>query len=655
MDEGNGTPATGSRIAHASILLALLLAVLIGCVFFGRFVPARLAITRLLWPLLAALLALLASCACGKASIDLCRIIVARMSPLSPERSDRWNDRVVLGVPAYGLLLSAVAIIGIALGPITIVVTLLLAIVGALQLRGRWRELCPALTPLRLMLFAPPATVAFLGAITPVASPDEMVYKLALAKTYLLFGRMLELPLNSQSYIPSATFMSEMGPLALSGGIAAKLLFFFLFLACLRAIHNLATRVSPASADLAAAVFCWTPALLLLAGWCWSEWSVLGLAAVSYRAWDEFNDGSRSADFATSFLALALAVSTKYTVLLWVVIFIPITVIATARMKLTRRLAAPAVVIMALFGGFFFVRNLVWTGSPIAPFLLPNSPAVTNFRGGTETNGLQEMVRGYDILHPGIIDDSLGILLPVVVLMSPLVLLRRRRITIELFAIGGLQLAALVAISPTSRLIILGLLPLAILGTDMMIQGWLASRSLIRSVLVALVVTAFAGQLLLVSYVFVVSYDFFSYVVGKESEPQLVARTRAFTPVYEWAAAHTDPNSRFLLLGENRPFYLDRPSFAASNLDGPRVNAYLSHFPTAETLRQDFLRIGVSHVLIHKPWYSIVTPSSPRPGMLQREYILELTPQTDATLRDFIRRFTIRRYEDAQYAVFEVH
>jgi len=635
--------------------LAALLITLLGLVYFGRFAPARMALLRLCWPLLAATLSLLASCACGFASIALCRRLVAGLSGLQAGRADRVNDRIVIGVPAYGLLLSFVAIIGVALGPVTIVLTLLLSVVGALKMRGRWRELFPAVTVHRLLLFVPPVAVALLGAITPVASPDELVYKLGLAKTYLLFGRMVDLPLNSQSYIPSATFMSEMAPLTLSGGIASKLLFFFLYLACVRALHQLATRINPRSADFAAAVLTWTPALMLLAGWCWSEWSVLGLAAVSYRAWDEFQDSTGSSELGLVFLALALGISSKYTVLIWAVVFIPITIIGARRMKVGRRVALPAFIILTLFGSFFFVRNLVWTGSPIAPFLLPLSPAVTNFRGGGQMSGFQELLHGFDILHPGIIDDSLGVIVPVAVLLSPFALLARRRRVTELFILGGLQLIALIVISPTSRLVILGVFPLAMLGADLIVDGWLQCRALTRGLILTMLAVVFAGQLLLVSYVFVVSYDFFPYVVGKESEPELVARTRAFAPVYSWAAARTDPRSIFLLLGEDRVYYLDRRAFAAANLDGPRVSGYLSGFQTAAALRQELIRTGVTHILIHKPWYRVATSVSPRPGMLEREFILEVTPATDVMLHDLLRQFTIRRYEDAQYAVFEVH
>src|SRR5438067_2254284 len=69
-------------------------------------------------------------------------------------------------------------------------------------------------------LLAIPIAIAFIEAIAPVNSPDELVYKLAVPHAWQLFGRMLELPLNSNSYLAMALHSADLAALVLGGGIA---------------------------------------------------------------------------------------------------------------------------------------------------------------------------------------------------------------------------------------------------------------------------------------------------------------------------------------------------------------------------------------------------------------------------------------------------
>ena len=62
---------------------------------------------------------------------------------------------------------------------------------------GRERFEWPRIHPLLAIAIG----IAFIEAITPVSSPDELVYKLAIPHAWQLYGRMIELPLNSNSYL----------------------------------------------------------------------------------------------------------------------------------------------------------------------------------------------------------------------------------------------------------------------------------------------------------------------------------------------------------------------------------------------------------------------------------------------------------------------
>src|SRR5205814_1831081 len=76
------------------------------------------------------------------------------------------------------------------------------------------------------------------------------------------------------------------------------------------AIVPIITIVAAFGGDWAAIVFAFTPALMIIAGWAWSEWAVLGLLLLAYERFsiDDTNGGA---------CALGCAIAVKYTALPW--------------------------------------------------------------------------------------------------------------------------------------------------------------------------------------------------------------------------------------------------------------------------------------------------------------------------------------------------
>ncbi|HVR41794.1 MAG TPA: hypothetical protein VMU84_22040, partial [Thermoanaerobaculia bacterium] len=407
-------------------------------------------------------------------------------------------------------------------------------------------------------------------------------------------------------------------------------------------IHRLSSRLSGNASLLPVAVVAWTPALAIIAGWAWAEWAMLGFVLLSLLRWHDFLDSRNASDLAISAAALGAALASKYTALPWLAIFVPL---AVWRLRSWRPIVAAAVIVTAI-GGLFYVRNLLWTGSPIAPFLLANSPTVTQYR--SSAGGWSELIHGYDILHKDIIDDSLGILLPVMVLLSPLALLARTRPVADTFLLGLGQMLILVPLAPTSRLIALALVPLAILGASAAASTWS------RKWLFVPVALALYAQLLLIAYVFVTSQDFLRYVVGAETEATNLQRTRDYVGAYRWIAEHTAEDAKLLLLAENRTFHLERRAMAAGNLDGPRVAAWLAQFPSADAMRDGIAREGVTHIVVHTPWYRIDLPGTPPPHMLEKEYLLVVAPHTHMVLRQYLAAHARIVYKDAAFVVYAI-
>jgi hypothetical protein len=603
--------------------------------FLHRFRAAsNLLFGELARPLAAAAIVTLAVLAAGFVAIAIARrVFGARGGDVSA------IDALLIGYPIFGTLTGAMAWISTA--PI-VPVTLVAAACGAIALLRR-RVVVRVGAPSLLLVV--PIVLAIVGAITPANSPDELIYKLAVPQQYLLHGRMLELPLSSNSYLILATNLTDLAALAIGGPVAAKLARLLLYFAALAALQRFGRRIAGDGATWITAVVAWCPTLMVIAGWAWNEWAVIGLLVVALERFERWLDLRDASDAAIAFAAAGCAAATKYTALPFLLAF---GVLVLVRMR-DAKLLARAALIVALFGGFFYARNAVWTGSPFAPLFLPNSPRIDNYRSGGRFSGFTDLAHGYDIVDPNLLDESLGILLPLAAIASLALLGRRDRVARDLLIAGGVQLPILLVIAPASRNMIGGVLPLAIAGAMLLAEVWRRSPRAIRIVLGGGAAVALAAQLVLVMNVFA-TLDVIPYLGGSESAAQYLARTRHFAKPFGWIAASTPDDARILLLGELRTLYLPRQAVSASNLDGPRIAAWLAGFRTSDALRAELRRQGITHVLIG-PDYRI---GGPPPGIIEKETLLQLPPTTDAVLRAMLARDATLRYRDAGYLIFEL-
>lgn len=558
-------------------------------VFVLRFEPSRVLLVETARPAIAAVVVLLASLGCGRFALGIVR---------SPD--DSIADTLLIGFATLGILSAALALWSTAAVP-PFAIT-----IAAIELFFQWRR---GVSPVLIgggaihPLLAIAIGVAFILAITPVSSPDELVYKLAIPHAWQLYGRMVELPLSSNSYLAMALQCADLAALSLGGGIAAKLAHFGVYLAVLAVVQRVGGK-------WAAIIVAFTPALMIISGWAWSEWGVIGLLLVSYDRWsnDDANAGA---------CALGCAISSKYTALPWLVAFIVVLAI-----RRNRNWLRPAIIVAA-FGVFFYARNVVWTGSPFAPLLLPNAPQVSNYRGSAWLG----LLHGDDIFDFRIADESLGVLLPLA-FIAGLYAWRKDR---DLVLVGLLQMPILLTIGPGSRNIINGVAPVAIAGAMLLDEilplAWVATIPLF-------------AQLTLVAFT-LESYDFLPYLAGRETAEQTIARTRNFAKPYDWIAKHSPREARVLLLAENRTFYLDRPFVAASNLDSPRIAAWLA---SGGLDREHF-----AYIVIHKEWYRVGTAPL---GTIEKEYLLEVPPETHQTLMRFLSTRAMMVYQDPNYVIY---
>jgi hypothetical protein len=624
--------------------------------FLTRFAPALLLLRETLPPVLGASVVLLACFGAGSVAIPIAAWIFRNVA-LAEDRQGQERgalDALIVGVPFFGTLIAVVALIGIALPVAVITLTIVFAILGAWRL-GTARPSNGSLCVFAHPLLVPPILLAAIEAITPVNSPDELIYKLAVPKAWLMYGKMIELPLASNSYYVAAARTGDLAALVLAGGVAAKLVHFGIYLAALAMLERLARRLGAVSPVWVAAVFAWTPALMLVAGWAWDDWVLIALFALSLDRWEAWKAATSDPEVATSgnatdlaicFAALGGAVASKYTALFWLLIFFAI---VTVTMRRKPRFVVAAAIVIALFGGLFYVRNLVWTGSPVAPMLLAQSPTVHHHDSTGFLSGWNQL--GDYVIEPGLVDEALGVLLPFSILAAVFAV-RRRRMA-HILILGLVQTLILVTIGPGARLLISGVMPLAVCGAVVMTEVWAEMGGRWRVLLGIAAGIAIAGHAVLVLFV-VDSYDWLPYLGGQKSAHQYLELTRPFMRPYDWIAAHTPVESRILLLGETRAYYLQRQAVWGTNFDGPRIASWLGQSHSPDELQRSIWKSGITHIILHKPWYRIEGPGVPPANMLEREYLLDVSPDTDALVTAFLKTRAVLRYRDAEYLIFEV-
>jgi hypothetical protein len=546
-------------------IAAIVIAVYLLLVFFSRFVLVELFLTRIGIPLLFAIAAGLACIGAG--------YLARRM------RSDIALNFVV-GYPIFGTICFLVALLKISSWTMVPIVGLLGG-VGAISV-------APALLPLRpgpragaTLALALLSIAAVIEAQAPPSTLDELAYHLAIPWTWVKEGRAIDLPLVSHSYFPLGVesgdipFLVSLG--TTDGGIASH----FLHLFAAIAVVLLLLRNTKECPILTAAVVA-TPALALTAGWSLVDWVLLGVSLALVNALE-------TDDAVTVAAALGAGILTKYT-------FLPIALIAIVVTRKFRGVL-PGIAI----GSIFFIRNLILTGNPIAPFLGALAPHVAHYRAGSFLS---------DYIFDGrFIDESLGASLLMACTLTagllPWILLG-----------AGLLLFFL---APSARLLV----PFFAIPAARALPPTRPMRVLIA--------IAVAMQLFLVAF-FVDRTQAFGLLSGRLSDEKYIAEVRPSTATIAALDAAVPPNSVTLVIGLSETYWFQHRVRGGGNFDGPRVSAYLDA-GSSDALYARLRRDGITHVAI------VATPPPTEVASKVEERDTQLSPGAQRTLSQTLDRY----------------
>jgi len=448
--------------------------------------------------------------------------------------------------------------------------------------------------PLVLIALAAVFLCALIVAQAPPSSLDELAYHLAVPWTWVKEHRALDLPLISHSYFPLGIESADLPLLSILGQIGGGIASHFLHLGAALAATLMLLRLSRGN-TLALAAIVTTPALALIAGWSLVDWPLLGICAILVLALDDD-------DAATISIAIAAGLLTKYT-------FVPFAIIA-AVVSRRRRGLLPGIAL----GSVFFIRNLILTANPIAPFFSSAAPHLAGYRA--------PFLSDY-VFDGHFIDESLGASLIAACTLSAG--------TLAWILVAAAVLLFLLA--PSSRI----LLPFLAIP---------AARSRRPTHLVRVLLgLAIAVQLFLIAY-FTDRGGAFALLSGASSDQEYLTKQRASYASTQTIDALLPTNARALVIGLNETYWFARNVRGGGNFDGPRVSRYLQT-SSSDALYAQLKRDGITHVAVVAP---PATATAVPQKLAERE--TELTPEAQRILAQTLDRFASNVASRAGATVF---
>ncbi|HEX7829430.1 MAG TPA: hypothetical protein VF787_07220 [Thermoanaerobaculia bacterium] len=462
-------------------------------------------------------------------------------------RGSRESDPALdflIGLPMFGALLFLVGLLNVSAWTIWPLIALL-GIAGVVLILAGWKQQ-PDVPTSSVSLIAV-LIVLVCGIVTALAPPTsigEIANTLAVPRAWALEGRAIDLPLLAHSYFPLGIESADVAPIAilgaLQGGVASHLLHLFAAIAAGLLIYRCTE-----SWFLTAAIVT-TPALAIVAGWSLGDWPVVGLFVATFIALE--HDDIRTASAATAAGLLASYVFVPFAIVAWI---------------LKRR--RPHWI--ALLGLLFFVRNLILTWNPVAPFFQEGAPAMSGFR----TLALADYV-----FHSDYIPESIGVAL----------------LALPFFATGAIAIAgallglALFFLAPSARVLV----PFLVL------PAMTTKHALQKKLVAALVAIAIVAQTLLVAW-FTARSESFSLLTASTSTDAYLRKQSATYASVAWLNETLPANSRTLVIGIGETYWFTKRVRGGADSDAKRISNYLD-LPAAEAVRERLRRDGITHVAI---------------------------------------------------------
>jgi hypothetical protein len=490
----------------------------------------------------------------------------------------------IIGFPIFGTLLFLVGLVSISTASVVTVLALTF-LAGLVLIAAGWKHERPV--PTSSLSFIAVLVALIAGVVTALAPPtssEEISSTLAIARSFVLEGRVVELPLLGASYLPLGIESADVAPIALLGATRGGIASHFLHLFAAIATTMLVFRRTESWLLTAAIVT--TPALGIAAGLSLGDWPLVGLFVATYVALEREDVRTASASTAAGLLTSYLFL--PFALLVWI---------------LRRR--RPHWI--ALAGLVFFVRNAVLTGNPVAPFFTEGGLALQGHRAIA--------IADYAFSNERLV-ESLGAAI----------------FALPFFGAGWVALAcALVGIG----LFLLGS-PARLLVPYLVVSSITASEAVRRRGVALLLAVTVSVQTLLVAWVAARS-GVLTLLTAATSMDDYMRTQRPVYASIAWINQALPPQSRTMIIGVEETYWFDHSVRSGAPGDAARVSHYLD-LPTPEGVRERLREDGITHVAVITAENGIeLTPDARK--MLARmldQYAATVTTRGNATL------FTLR-------------
>lgn len=518
-------------------------------------------------------------------------------------------------------------------------VLLIAAVLGGGVLWRRQGELRPPVVNRRLlpftMLIAAVAVATLL--VTATASPfyDQFHYHLGFPYQWLRRGSIEVFPRHAYSYFPAAMGTLFAYPLSAFGAWSAQAIHWWTGALAVLATGALARHLGgPRAAVVAAAIVAATPSVIQVSTWAAADLGATAFAAVAWllvvKNWRPVPSARRPGVWLAAGMLVGLAAAAKILALTTVVA--PALV---ASLLATPRRARAVAGRLALLGAGLLVtlgpwaaRNLVVSGDPLYPFGSAYLARLTHTEESTEKALARGIVAGEAAARsPGLLatlatfrpEGDAGAIGPLYLALLPLAAwsaVRDRRRGAALLAAGAALAVAGWAVGPPRGRYLLPVLPLlAALGA----AGWRhavaatprRARVLLATLLVAALGWSATGGASLLEM------RRLACTLGVADGEELMRRYVTYWPAIRPVNTELPVDAKLLLVGESRPFLLDRDLVVEDPFQRPLLAELAEAAAAPEDIAAALRQQGVTHLLVNHQEGRRIAALNGRPSYLE--------------------------------------
>lgn len=510
----------------------------------------------------------------------------------------------------------------------------------------------------------------------PPTHMDALVYHLEVPRIYLAHGGIVEIPGNMYAYFPQSFDMLYLLILALLPAFASQIVHASFLPLCLLAVgeimkaagHKDAAHRGTTTLFLLAVVS--IPSLFLDATIPYLDMGLTfycllfsGAVYLAYRLPSPLP--SAAASFAAGFL-----VSIKYTGYY----FLAAAILACLILFLIRKTSFPAprafllsgAASYLLFAGPYCIRNMIWTSSPLFPFLAGILGPFPNGWDGTRYNAYMVFLRHYGqylppVLHPlnyllaaisPVLNDAHlfdGVLGPFLLTLPILWILTKRRENATIFLLLLITLFALIwGVSLRQGRFLLPTIPILLLLLLVNLPDVL-NRQTVRRLAQVFGTLCLGFNLFVLIPVLTSPKEQFSdnphidlaYLAGQKSPAQFLSQNLNVYNSHQFLNSLPRGNTRvWLLLTSNRNFYLNQPFMTDWIVEDITFQRWLREMDSPDEMARKARQLGITHILT-------------QPDVLFLPTLYQDRPELRRKAAQFLFRFFRPVYSSNGFVVFE--